>query len=131
MFIDTHCHLYLPEFDGDLPSVIQRAQQENINKFYLPAIDSSTHERLLEVEARFPGVCIAMIGLHPTSVNEDFEDQLGIVEQWLQQRRFAAVGEIGLDFYWDQTFKSEQIRAFQQQIDWALLHDCHSFTQCC
>lgn len=123
MFIDTHCHLYLPEFAEDLPSVIHRAQQEMIHKFYLPAIDSSTHQSLFGVQARFPGVCVAMMGLHPTSVKEDYEDELRIVEEWLQQRTFAAVGEIGLDFYWDQTFKVEQIRAFEKQIDWALLHD--------
>ena len=123
MFIDTHCHLYLSEFDEDIDTVIQRAQQENIRKFYLPAIDSNTHEKLLGLEARFPELCIAMMGLHPTSVKENYEEELRLVEQSLQQRKFAALGEVGLDFYWDHTFKSEQIRAFEKQVDWALLHD--------
>ena len=96
MFIDTHCHLYLSEFDDDIDAVIQRAHQEDIRKFYLPAIDSSTHAKLLGVESRFPGSCIAMMGLHPTSVKENYEEELRIVEEWLQQRKFAALGEIGL-----------------------------------
>jgi len=123
MYIDTHCHLYLPEFDEDIDFVLQRAEQESVRKFYLPAIDNSTHEKMLSLETQFPGKCIAMMGLHPTSVKENYEEELLRVEQWLGKRRFAAVGEIGLDFYWDNSFKSEQIRAFDQQVDWALLYD--------
>lgn len=123
MFVDTHCHLYLPEFEEDIDLVLQRAEQEGITKFFLPAIDSSFHDSLLMLEKRFSSRCVAMMGLHPTSVKENYEEELRSVEQWLQKRKFAAVGEIGLDFYWDETFKSEQIRAFEQQIDWALFYD--------
>ena len=123
MFVDTHCHLYLPEFEEDIELVLQRAEQEGITKFFLPAIDSSFHDSLLMLEKRFSSRCVAMMGLHPTSVKENYEEELRSVEQWLQKRKFAAVGEIGLDFYWDETFKSEQIRAFEQQIDWALFYD--------
>jgi TatD DNase family protein len=123
MFIDTHCHLYLPEFEEDIETVLQRAEQEGIAKFFLPAIDSASHDSVLMLEKRFPSKCVAMMGLHPTSVKENYEEELRSVEEWLRKRKFAAVGEIGLDFYWDQTFKSEQTRAFEQQIDWALLYD--------
>src|SRR5829696_7840667 len=101
MFIDTHCHLYLPEFEEDIETVLQRADQEGITKFFLPAIDSASHDRVLMLESRFSSKCVAMMGLHPTSVKENYEEELRIVEQWLQKRKFAAVGEIGLDFYWD------------------------------
>lgn len=123
MFTDTHCHLYLPEFIEDIDFVIQRAEQEGITKFYLPAIDSSTEAALIALEKRFPKRCFAMIGLHPGSVKENYEDELRWVEKCLQKRKFAAVGEIGLDFYWDQTFKSEQKKAFQRQIEWALYYN--------
>jgi len=122
-YIDTHCHLYLSEFKHDLEVVIQRAEGEGVTKFYLPAIDSSTEEVLLSVEGQFPGKCYAMMGLHPCSVKENYAEELRWVEQWLKRREFAAIGEIGLDFYWDQTFKKEQITSFEQQIQWALNYD--------
>jgi TatD DNase family protein len=123
MFIDTHCHIYLPEFDNDIDFVIQRAEQQGVTRFYLPSIDSTTERDLLGLEERFPEKCFAMMGLHPTSVKENYKLELRWVEEWLKKRRFAAVGEIGLDFYWDQTFKSQQTVAFQQQIEWALYYD--------
>lgn len=123
MFVDTHCHLYLPEFEADIDSVIERAEKEDIRKFYLPAIDSTTDDRLLALEERFPGNCFAMMGLHPTSVKENYEEELRRVQGWFQKRSFAAVGEIGLDFYWDKTFQSEQTKAFHEQIELALEYD--------
>lgn len=123
MFIDTHCHLYLPEFENDIEMVIQRAEKEGINEFYLPAIDRYTENNLLSLEKRFPDKCFAMMGLHPCSVKENYAEELHWVEQWQQSRKFAAFGEIGLDFYWDQTFKKEQTIAFHQQIEWALNDD--------
>lgn len=123
MFIDTHCHLYLTEFKEDIEFVIQRAEQESVTKFYLPAIDSENEQNLLSLEERFPEKCFAMMGLHPTSVRENYLGELRMVEEWLGKRKFAAIGEIGLDFYWDETFRSEQIKAFQQQIEWALYYD--------
>ena len=120
MYIDTHCHLYLSDFEEDIGLVLQRAEQEDVAKFYLPAIDSVTHAKMLALATRFPGKCIPMMGLHPTSVKENHQEELHLVEQWLKKGKFAAVGEIGLDFYWDEHFKPEQIMSFKQQVDWAL-----------
>ncbi|MBK8611518.1 MAG: TatD family hydrolase [Chitinophagaceae bacterium] len=116
MLIDTHCHLYLEEFKADIDDVISRAESESVQKFYLPGIDSSEIGNMLSLEASFPGTCFAMMGLHPCSVKENYLEELAIVENWLSQRKFAAVGEIGLDFYWDKTFVSQQYEAFRTQI---------------
>ena len=99
MIIDTHCHLYLDEFKNDIPEVIKRAADEGVHKFYLPAIDSAEIENMMLLETKFPGKCIAMIGLHPCSVRINYLDELAVVKAWLAKRKFAAVGEIGLDFY--------------------------------
>lgn len=118
--IDTHCHLYNEEFNSDIDDVIKRAEAEGVNKFYLPAIDSSTHNSMLLLEEKFAGKCIAMMGLHPCYVKNNFNDELKIVEDFFAARKFAAVGEIGLDFYWDKTFADEQHTAFRKQIELAL-----------
>lgn len=120
MFIDTHTHLYAEEFDADRYSRIQEAISKSVHKFYMPNVDSSTIESLLQVEIHFPEYCLPMMGLHPCSVNENFKEELGIVKQWLDRRRFAAIGEIGMDLYWDKTFVKEQELAFREQIYWAL-----------
>jgi len=118
--IDTHTHLYNKEFARDIDAVIQRAEHEGVGRFYLPAVDSECFEELLALEARYPGKCIGMTGLHPCSVKADFESELKLVEDWLGRRPWVAVGEIGLDFYWDRTFETQQYQAFRQQIEWAL-----------
>ena len=118
--IDTHCHLYNKEFTRDMDEVIQRAEKEGVEKFYLPAVDSESHEALMALEKQYPGRCIGMMGLHPTSVKADYSSELKLVEDWLGQRPWVAVGEIGLDFYWDRTFEKEQYDAFHRQIEWAL-----------
>ncbi|MFT3703651.1 MAG: TatD family hydrolase [Agriterribacter sp.] len=117
--IDTHCHLYSKEFEEDIAAVIQRAQQLGVKQFYLPNIDSESIESMLQLEKNFPGVCMPMMGLHPCSVKEDYKKELALVESWLQKKSFSAVGEIGLDFYWDKTFVDQQYEAFHQQIIWA------------
>ena len=117
--IDTHCHLYLDEFKNDIDAVFERARQKGVEKFYLPAIDSEVTAQMLALEEKYP-VCSAMMGLHPCSVKANFKDELKLAEQWLNERSFAAVGEIGLDFYWDTTFASEQYEAFRIQMQWAL-----------
>jgi len=117
--IDTHCHLYLDEFKNDIDAVFERARQKGVEKFYLPAIDSEVTAQMLALEEKYPG-CSAMMGLHPCSVKANFKDELKLAEQWLNERSFAAVGEIGLDFYWDTTFASEQYEAFRIQMQWAL-----------
>jgi TatD DNase family protein len=121
--IDTHCHLYLSEFESDLEDVIKRAEAEGVAQFYMPAIDSSETDRLLVTESRFKDRCIPMMGLHPCSVKENYQVELRMVEDWLSKHAFAAVGEIGLDYYWDVSFKSQQIEAFKTQIDFAIQYD--------
>lgn len=120
MLIDTHCHLYVNSFKQDIREVMQRANDAGVQKFYLPAIDSSETENMLRLEAAYPGKCFAMMGLHPCSVKENYMDELQQVKDWLAKRKFAAVGEIGLDFYWDKTFTEQQYTAFRIQIEWAL-----------
>jgi TatD DNase family protein len=118
--IDTHCHLYLKEFENDLEQVIQRARNAGVEKFYLPAIDSEVIDDMLNLEQSHPSQFYAMMGLHPCSVKENFKDELKIVEDYLGKRKFVAVGEIGLDFYWDTTFTKEQYDAFNIQMELAL-----------
>lgn len=120
--IDTHTHIYLADFNEDREAVIERARDSGIETFVMPAIDSATHEQMMDVETRFKG-CLSMIGLHPCSVNEDFKNELAVVEGWLERRKFVAIGEIGLDYYWDKTFRNEQEEAFRHQITLALKYD--------
>jgi TatD DNase family protein len=120
ILIDTHCHLYLQEYNGDIDLVIARAKENGIKRFYLPAIDSEVTKVMLELEEKRPEECFAMMGLHPCSVKENYTSELKQVEHWLNRRNFVAIGEIGLDFYWDKTFVKEQYEAFEQQMTWAL-----------
>ena len=117
--IDTHAHLYLAEFELDRSMMLERAKQAGIEKIFLPAIDSSTHISLLQMETDFPW-CKAMMGVHPCSIKENYQEELAIAQQYWSNRNFVAVGEIGLDFYWDRTFEKEQYEAFRIQIEWAL-----------
>jgi TatD DNase family protein len=121
--IDTHCHLYVPAFTEDIDAVVQRARAAGISRFYLPAIDRETEDSMLDLEKRYPDICLAMQGLHPCSVNAKVEDALSHVGESLARRRFTAIGETGLDFYWDRSFEKEQYLAFHQQIEWALHYD--------
>jgi TatD DNase family protein len=118
--IDSHTHLYVKTFRGDIAQVMERAEQEGVSQFYLPAIDSEEIPAMLELEQKYPGKCIAMMGLHPCSVKDNYREELAIVSDWLGKRSFAAVGEIGLDYHWDKTHVQEQKDAFHQQIEWAL-----------
>ena len=115
-FIDTHTHLYLEEFKSDIDTVIEQASLNNIDKFFLPNIDSSAIEDMFLLEQKFPGKCYPMMGLHPCYVKENYQSELNIVEEWLAKRSFAAIGEIGLDYYWDTTFKEEQMHCFTTQM---------------
>lgn len=117
--IDTHAHLYLPEFRERWPELLERARTAGVTEILLPAIDSETHAAVLELEAAHPG-CRAMMGLHPCSVGAGYEAELTLVRSYLAQHRFCAVGEIGLDFYWDKTFTEQQYTAFHEQIGLAL-----------
>jgi TatD DNase family protein len=120
MLIDSHCHLYDETFKDDLAQVIENATNNGIEKMLLPNCDSTTIEAMLQLEMDFPGTCYAMMGLHPCYVKENYKEELNIAEAWLAKRKFIAVGEIGLDFYWDKTFIKEQEIALRVQIEWAL-----------
>jgi TatD DNase family protein len=121
--IDSHAHLYVSSFNHDRDAMINRALAAGVTRFYLPAIDSETTAAMMELEEKYPGVCISMMGLHPCSVNENYKAELDLVEYWLGKRPFAAVGEIGLDFYWDKTFTEQQFEVFRIQIEWALQYN--------
>lgn len=118
--IDTHTHLYVKEFESDIDEVIQRANAKGVEKFYLPAIDSSETPALLALERKYPGRVFAMAGLHPCSVKENFKDELEKIEEQLALREFAAIGETGLDFYWDTTFSKQQYESLKMHIHWAI-----------
>ncbi len=118
--IDTHSHLYAEQFDEDRDEVIKRAFDIGIEKIMLPNIDSSSIEGMFEIEKQYQGKLYAMMGLHPCSVNDNVNDELKLVREWLDRRAFIGVGEIGLDYYWDTTYKSQQQAAFRQQCEWAL-----------
>ncbi len=118
--IDTHSHIYSEEFDADRADVIQRAKDIGVTHIILPNCDSTTLPQMLKLENEYPDYCHAAIGLHPTSVKENFKEELAIIESELKRREWIAIGEIGIDLYWDKTFLNEQIVAFHQQINWAL-----------
>jgi len=123
MLVDTHAHLYLKEFDADREEMMQRASEAGVARVYLPNIDSRSVESMLAVEAAYPDRCFPMMGMHPCSVKDDYETELSIVRHWLEQRPFCAVGEIGIDLYWDKTFFEAQQKVFLTQVEWALEFD--------
>lgn len=117
--IDTHTHLYVKQFDGDRQAMVQRALDAGVSKLFLPNIDRDSINSMLELEAAFPEHCFAMMGLHPSSVKANYKEELAIVREWLDRRAFWAVGEMGIDLYWDKTFVKEQQDAFLIQCEWA------------
>ena len=117
--IDTHTHLYSSQFDTDRAETVQRAIDNGVTHFFLPAIDQSHTEAMLALKAAFPKEMHLMMGLHPTSVKENYKEELAHVKQWLDKQDFVAIGEIGMDLYWDKTFIKEQQEAFRLQIQWA------------
>ena len=135
--VDTHCHLYLDDFKEDSPEVIRRAMDEGVEKFYLPNIDLAVVPDMLALESAYPGQFFAMMGLHPCSVKENYLDELSVMREWLDKRKFAAIGEVGLDFFWDTIFEKEQYEAFHTQADWAVqfglplvIHSRKSLDEC-
>ncbi len=118
--IDTHTHIYLPEFDDDRDEAVSRALDKGIVKLLLPNIDTRSVGPMLSAVDRFPGICVPMIGLHPTSVKEDYREQLESLEKLWTEQRFVGIGEIGIDLYWDKTFIREQIYCFRRQISFAI-----------
>ena len=135
-FIDTHTHLYLDNFDTDRNEVVERALKNQVNSLLLPNIDLKSIPAMLEMYRKFPGICFPMIGLHPGSVKENFEKELYKIENWLEKINFIAIGETGIDLYWDKRFKEQQLEAFEIQIKWAkekklpiVIHARNSFSE--
>ncbi|MFN4084147.1 MAG: TatD family hydrolase [Bacteroidia bacterium] len=122
-FVDTHTHLYLKQFDNDRKQVVEKAINNGITKFFLPNVDTETIQQMLNLVWDFPENCFPMMGLHPCSVNSDVEAHLFQIQKWFKKRKFYAVGEIGLDYYWSTEFKDQQIDAFKKQIQWAIQLD--------
>lgn len=119
--VDSHSHLFLDEFRDDLPQVIARAQAAGVTHIFMPNIDSTTVEPMLRVCEEYKGYCFPMIGLHPTSVDAGYKEELAVVaERLAMPDNYVAIGEIGIDLYWDRTFLKEQLLAFEQQVQWAL-----------
>jgi len=119
MLTDTHTHLYSEEFSEDRDLMIQRALSAGVKRFFIPAIDSSYVPAMYDLEARYPENMFLMCGLHPTSTKANYKEELTLVEKQLEQRKFYAIGEIGIDLYWDKTFLSEQQDSFRHQIQLA------------
>lgn len=118
--IDTHSHIYSEEFDNDRNEVIQRAKAAGVKKIILPNVDSESLPRMLALESQYPEYCHAAIGLHPTSVKNDYKNELNTIKNELLRRNYIAIGEIGIDLYWDKTFINEQVVCFTQQLQWSL-----------
>jgi len=116
---DTHTHLYSKQFDKDRRGVIQKAIDLGVSRFFIPAIDSTYTEAMFNLEKEFPKNTFLMMGLHPTSVKENYKEELVLVKEWLDKRQFYAVGEIGIDLYWDKSFLQQQQDVFKTQIKWA------------
>ncbi|OFY86394.1 MAG: hydrolase TatD [Bacteroidetes bacterium RIFCSPLOWO2_12_FULL_35_15] len=136
IFTDTHTHLYSKEFDADRDVVIRKAIDSGVKRMFLPNVDSASIEGMFEVEKNFPSNCFSMMGIHPCSINETYLDELKITEDWLSKRKFVAIGEIGIDLYWDKTFFSQQQEAFRKQIQLAkkynlpyVIHSRNSFNE--
>lgn len=121
--IDTHSHLFVEEFDADRPEVMARAREAGVTHVLMPNIDVASVEPMLRVCAEFPGYCYPMLGLHPTEVNTAYREALAALKPLLDAHRFVAIGEVGLDLYWDKTYKNEQLAALEEQVGWALEHD--------
>jgi TatD DNase family protein len=121
-WVDTHAHIFSEEFKVDRADIVGRAIDAGVKRIYMPNIDHSSIDGMLELEEKYKGTCFSMMGLHPTSVKKGFERELYIIEEWLGKRKFEAVGEMGTDLYWDKTFWSEQQEAFRIQVGWAKKH---------
>ena len=123
MYIDTHAHIYLEQFKDEYSDIVERALASQVNQILMPNIDLDSISGLFGLNHRFPEVCRPMIGLHPCSINATYLDQLDRIKAHLNREGVIAVGEIGIDLYWDKTFHKEQEDAFRRQIQWSKDYD--------
>lgn len=128
--IETHAHIFLPQFTDDLAEVIDRAQRSGIDKILMPNIDVSTISEMIKVEKQFPEICKSMIGLHPCSVKADYKNELDEIHRVISDHSFVAIGEIGTDLYWDKTFWEQQKDAFLVQLEWAITYQLPTVIHC-
>jgi TatD DNase family protein len=136
IFTDTHIHLYSDDYTSDRDLLIKEAIEQGVQRFFLPNIDSTSIDALLELEKKYPQNCFPMMGLHPTSVKENWKEEMAIVEEQLKQRKYYGVGEIGIDLYWDKTYVKEQTEVFKRQVELAnqyklpiIIHSRESFEE--
>ena len=128
--IDTHSHLYDQTFDADRPEVISRAKAAGVEKIFLPNEDETTLDAVLKMCSDYPGYCYPMLGFHPECVDAQFKERLLPMKKYLSAHSFVAIGEIGMDLYWDKTYKKEQQEALDIQVQWALEHDLPVMIHC-
>lgn len=114
--IDTHCHLYLEEFSNDLEACLKRAEEAGVSRICLPVLDKNHFFSMEELEHQYPDRCFAMIGLHPCYVRQNYREELDFIQEQLSRRKFVAIGEIGLDYYWDRQYDDLQMICFREQI---------------
>ena len=136
VFIDSHAHIYLDDFGEDLSKVVEEADKQGVKHIFMPAIDSTTHEQMFRVNEKHSN-CHCMIGLHPCSVKDNYVSELESAKKFLDTKQVYAIGETGLDFYWDVSWREQQYKSFQQQIDWArefdlaiVIHSRESIDEC-
>jgi len=129
-WIDTHAHIYSEEFKADASDMLLRCEENAVKKIFMPNIDHTSIDAMMEIELKYPDRCYSMMGLHPCSVKKDFEKELYLVEDWLNKRKFSAVGEMGTDLYWDKSFWKEQQEAFMVQVQWAKKHQLPVIIHC-
>lgn len=134
--VDTHTHIFSEEFDSDIVEILKRAEENNVRKLCLPNIDSTSISLLNTLCDAHPDICFPMMGLHPTSVKENYEKELQAIRKELVSQKYIAVGEIGIDLYWDKTFQKEQIKVFEEQLSWSVelnlpvsIHTREAFTE--
>lgn len=127
---DTHTHLYAEQFDEDRDQMMKRAFEQGVKRFFVPAIDSSYYQRMFELEKKYSNQVFLMAGLHPTHVGENYRDELQVVEKMLASHKFFAIGEIGIDLYWDKSFLDQQLEAFKIQIEWAKIRNMPIVIHC-
>jgi len=130
MFVDSHAHIYSDQFKEDRQALMEKSLEAGVKKIYMPNVDHESIEPMLEMEENYKGTCIPMMGLHPCNVKKHFEKNLYEVEDWLKRRKFAAVGEIGIDLYWDTSLQAEQEEAFKIQVGFAKQHNLPIVIHC-